>query len=90
MYDDDVETAAGLFFFTVAFTIMNRRKRGADGVLRRCWIHPINQVREVEGAWTVLVERFRIEFPDKHRTTIRVMKESFDRLVQYVTLKIKR
>lgn len=90
MHPDDVETAAGMFFFAMAFTIMNRRKRGADGVLRRWWVHPINQVREDEGAWTLLMERFRTEFPDKHRTTMRVTKESFDELLEYVRPQVEK
>lgn len=81
---DDLDIAAGLLFFTVALAVLNgRRKRNANG-MRRWWVHPINELRQDEGAWTVLMERFRNEFPEKHQATIRLSKENFDKILQHV------
>ena len=83
MDENKISTAAGLLFFTMAFIVL-RRKRGSCGSVRRWWVHPINQLRDDHGAWPLLMDRFRIEFPDKHRRTMRVSRESFDKILRYV------
>ena len=76
---DDDDYVAGLFLVTMGLAIFNRRKRNARGeIIRRWWTHPINQVRQDEGAWTLLMERFRVEFPEKHHSCLRMSKENFD------------
>ena len=73
--DDDLDYAAGLLFFTIA-AIYLRYDKGANRPVRRWWVHPINQVREHEGAWSLLMGHFQHEFPDKHYGCMRVSKDS--------------
>ena len=86
--DDDLDYAAGLLFFTIAAIYLSR-DRGANRPVR-WWVHPINQVREHEGAWSLLMERFRHEFPDKHHGCMRVSKDQFDVILSFVQPAIQK
>lgn len=88
---DDDDYVAGLFLVTMGLAIFNRRKRNARGeIIRRWWTHPINQVRQDEGAWTLLMERFRVEFPEKHHSCLRMSRENFDIILQLVSPNIEK
>lgn len=89
--DDDHDMEAAFLFFTMAlFLLANRRKRDATGARRRWWVHPINELRADEGAWTLVIKRFRNEFPDKHMSCLRVTKEVFDQILTVVRPAIEK
>ena len=83
--DDDIDYTNVVLFTLAVAMIYRRRKRNARGqIVRRWWTHPINQARQDEGAWVLLMERFRREFPDKHHSCLRMSKENFDIIHQHV------
>ena len=90
--DEDI-AVAGLFMFTIALAVINRRKRDARGQRvsnRRWWTHPINMARDGEGAWTLLMDRFRTEFPEKHQNCLRMTKENFDNILELIRPAIEK
>lgn len=48
------------------------------------WSHPIIQVRQDEGVWVLLMERIRMEFPNKHYSCLRMSKDNFVIIHQHV------
>ena len=89
---DDIELeAAFLLFMTTAVILLSRRSRKRDSAgRRRWWVHPINEVRDNKGAWTLLMDRFRTEFPDKHKQCLRMSKDLFDEILATVQVNIQK
>lgn len=47
-------------------------------------MHPINQARDGEGAWELLMTKFRHEYPEKHKQCLRMDSDMFDVILDKV------
>lgn len=86
---DNIDVA---FMLTLVTGIIQHRRanRNTTGVVsRRWWVHPLNQAREREGAWNLLISRFREEFPEKHLQCMRMTRDHFDTILLYIQPKIE-
>lgn len=56
---------------------------------RRCWVHPINQNRTLNGEHLKLDEMF-YKYPDKFRGYMRMMPSTFQKLLSVVGPTLKK
>lgn len=82
--DQQDVVAVGFLFCAMAVAAILRRRRNSRRQGRRWWTHPINLLRNDEGAWASLMKKFRTQFPDKHEDCLRMNKTMFDQILTSV------